>query len=673
MKATPIVMSFGRLLKRSVAFSWRRIALGTNSRFPSTRAGVLFATAIGTCLILAIGRLVLFAAECHPSGNTYWTWTFSGSANGVAEDGTNIYATAGTVVAAHTRDGGESWRRDFTPVTLGKPLPFHRSEDDVPILVVGGSDGFIYGLNQTNGATLWSRSLRRLTCGADSLSAAPVVQLRSLSDSKFQVAVAGDVVIVGTDYGCSITTANKVFAVAANTGNVLWTHNATAPYQYDRFTGLVVDYLRNRVYATAYKTDESDTRDTVIALNTLTGARLWGRDYGRIESEPVLANGGIYVASTSGTLYKVNPTNGTTIWAVTNLSGSAQITLPPVFDETTSRIYVVDTDGTLHAFLDICTGVTNVWNSNISGNLATAPPGLLSRANAPKLYLGTGTGRIYQLNAVTGAPESWATINGISPVFQTAVLRIPSGTDTSYRLVGGAADQIKYICIPWSADGIEKSLAGGPQDKPIAPNDNPLVSTSPCEDPYAPESGLTLSGDIGPQTSFAGEIVTRSLSPGNATCYPFQCVELVGVLPHGLGIQSIASTNASTSWDTESFLLRPIGGLPVTASLTLAASVPGTYLTSLTLSNAGSLHTTVVLTNYVLGRPPLSIVLNGSEAEVSWSNNAAGFHLECAASLTSPADWHVISNGITSSGGAYYYLVADSSAATNRFYRLGKR
>ena len=87
------------------------------------------------------------------------------------------------------------------------------------LIVAAGNDGVARCLTASS-ASQWSQDLRRLSCSQDSLSAAPAVQLRRLSDAAFQSARPDDLVFVVTDYGCGTSTANVLFAIYGSSGAV---------------------------------------------------------------------------------------------------------------------------------------------------------------------------------------------------------------------------------------------------------------------------------------------------------------------------------------------------------------------------------------------------------------------------------------------------------------------
>lgn len=225
---------------------------------------------------------------------------------------------------------------------------------------------------------------------------------------------------------------------------------------------------------------------------------------------------------------------------------------------------------------------TTVDETNVFATAGTTL-GCFAKTNAQrisgsrKLYVGSGMGRVHQLNPATGVMESYATIYPSYIPVRTVLVTSADTNSSQNRLVATATNWVKYICIPWQSGGGDRAFAGGGNESPAVKDSPNLVSVPVCEDPNASVDGLILWSDPATVTSFPGESVTGSLSVLNSTRYPFQCVNLLDLLPEGLGVQSLVSTNAATPWDTNSFLVQPTGALPVTASLTLTSSVPGTY------------------------------------------------------------------------------------------------
>ncbi len=219
------------------------------------------------------------ASECGAGGNTYWRVTTPELSARFTLDRTNVYCTSGAVLRGTRRAGEDStahtnlFSRDFLNVELGRPLALEHPEGTANLFVCG-SDGYVYCVDANHGATQWGRSTKRATCSSDTIIATPVAQLRHLSNSNFQNAVATDLVFVGAANACSTTNVNRIIAYRADTGAIVWSHNATGTYRYGTIYGMAVDYERNVLHVTAGD-DDSQSLPTVFALNSVTGARLW--------------------------------------------------------------------------------------------------------------------------------------------------------------------------------------------------------------------------------------------------------------------------------------------------------------------------------------------------------------------------------------------------------------
>lgn len=333
-------------------------------------------------------------------------------------------------------------------------MVFDRTGPQSSVLVTAGSDGFVYGLATTTLATLWSRNLRRASCTADTISAPPVVQRWADSDPTYRTARSVDTVIAGTAYGCATTTANKVFGIDASNGNILWTFNNAGTNQIDAIHGLVLDPGRNRVYVVSQKSDPARSQNTVWALNSITGARIWSVDVGSIVIEPSFANGGIYVGtsevSQDGILYKLDPETGATLWQ-RSVPGSMSVS-HVVGDEANDRVYAVNAvGGTLHAFEDSCSSATPLWTVKPSNQPVSSRPTVLDDGGTHVLYAGTTAGKVWQINALTGVPMSYATVGSTTVSTQSVFFEGPD-----LRLLSGA-DAIKKLCIPWDTSASDKA------------------------------------------------------------------------------------------------------------------------------------------------------------------------------------------------------------------------
>jgi hypothetical protein len=66
--------------------------------------------------------------------------------------------------------------------------------------------------------------------------------------------------------------------------------------------------------------------------------------------------------------------------------------------------------------------------------------------------------------------------------------------------------------------------------------------------------------------------------------------------------------------------------------------------------------------------PALAIVLSGGQVELTWTTNSAGYTLQCATNLVSPAVWSTVSPGPVVVNGQN--AVTNPISGTKKFYRL---
>src|SRR5262249_47035419 len=152
---------------------------------------------------------------------------------------------------------------------------------------------------------------KRAGCSADSLIATPAVQLYNYSNSTFQndsVIAGDDLVYVITRYQSSAlcptghTTRNKVVALRASNGAVVWTFNAAGTWAMDYGSeGCSIDYGTNTLYCATHLPAEHP-QPTLWALSSVTGAYLWSWNADSIITRPQLRNGRLYVGTQAGSL-----------------------------------------------------------------------------------------------------------------------------------------------------------------------------------------------------------------------------------------------------------------------------------------------------------------------------------------------------------------------------------
>jgi outer membrane protein assembly factor BamB len=82
----------------------------------------------------------------------------------------------------------------------------------------------------------------------------------------------------------------------------------------------------------------------VLALNARTGSLLWSYLTGDGASEPVVANGVVYVGSSDNNIYALNARTGAKLWSYPT---GGPVGSSPVAD---GVVYVGSSDGNVYAF-----------------------------------------------------------------------------------------------------------------------------------------------------------------------------------------------------------------------------------------------------------------------------------------------------------------------------------
>jgi outer membrane protein assembly factor BamB len=196
--------------------------------------------------------------------------------------------------------------------------------------------------------------------------------------------------------------------------NVLW--NVTVGDGYaDQVVNLVPAVTEDKVYA-------ADRKGLVMALNRLTGEKLWTVETGlTLSSGPAVADGKLFLGSSDGELLALNALDGETAWK-SSLT-SELLALPKVEDGT---LVIRTSDGRVTA-LDAKTGADRWIHER------TVPPLSVRSLGSPTvvgdLVLdGFGGGKLVALGLADGKPAWEATV------------AIPHGRSEVERLVEMDAD-----------------------------------------------------------------------------------------------------------------------------------------------------------------------------------------------------------------------------------------
>jgi outer membrane protein assembly factor BamB len=176
----------------------------------------------------------------------------------------------------------------------------------------------------------------------------------------------------------------KVYALKANTGKVLWTHETGGEVK-----GAVA-YSGGRVFVGSYD-------HHVYALEAGTGKRIWRAGAqerlgprGRFYSTPAVAYGRVYVGSTDGKVYSFGATSGKVRWS--HDTGDFVYSSPAVWRR---RVFIGSYSGEFYAF-DAATGEVD-WRFRANGPISGSPTVMDG-----VVYFATLEERTYALDARTG-------------------------------------------------------------------------------------------------------------------------------------------------------------------------------------------------------------------------------------------------------------------------------
>ena len=148
----------------------------------------------------------------------------------------------------------------------------------------------------------------------------------------------------------------------------------------------------------------------LYAINLATRVLLWSRNIGfYTDSSPSVANGVVYIGSDDYRLYALNATTGTVLWTFT---ANLYIETPPLV--ASGVVYVGSDDYHLYA-LNATTGAL-LWSFS-AGNYIDASPTIANGV----VYVGSYDYKLYALNAKTGA-LLWSYATGGAIVFSSATV-----------------------------------------------------------------------------------------------------------------------------------------------------------------------------------------------------------------------------------------------------------
>jgi outer membrane protein assembly factor BamB len=280
------------------------------------------------------------------------------------------------------------------------------------VTFVGAADGKVYAFNASTGAKLWESAV--LTLGGGTIQGAPSVQLKLYSNGAFTPTV--DLVFVGTrNAGGASATDNRVYALNANDGSIVWTFNAGGGSNVDLISSTgAVDYSANAVWFTSRS--NGGTQNSLWKLNTNDGSLLDSHLLGDIDGSPTINTDGkvVYAVTNSGSLVLVRTDIASCTASLGAGSGSGVGFPIPISTGSGAENVYFSTATTLNKFAvtynpsAVACGSETITNLNGSTwtNPALSSPStpIVNLANVSfPFYVGDSSGRLNKIDAATGA------------------------------------------------------------------------------------------------------------------------------------------------------------------------------------------------------------------------------------------------------------------------------
>ena len=255
------------------------------------------------------------------------------------------------------------------------------------VVFLGSEDGHVYAANAENGSTLWQSDQL-----ANILLAAPAGIFTDFGG-------AYNLLFVGSR---DADADNAMYMLDPSDGHTITSFNNGGG---SNAIGIIssaatVDYASNRIYF-ASRESSTGSSDTLwcLSFNGTSLSKAWSVPLGDIDGAPILYGDRLYVGNNSGTVYAIDPSNGQTIWSYATNDGPVKGYIWPEFTSSTPRKLFFSTTNDVWALTDNGTSANLAWQqTGIS-----SPSSPLFVLGATNLYVGSGDGKLYQLNTAAGS------------------------------------------------------------------------------------------------------------------------------------------------------------------------------------------------------------------------------------------------------------------------------
>jgi hypothetical protein len=298
--------------------------------------------------------------------------------------------------------------RSYPPISLGGAItgrsPLIDAADSSlgeDMLYVADQSGLAYGIAADTGQTVWV--VDPLNSGGTPFLAGGALLVKSYATSSYTL--SHDLLILGTRNSSTLT-GNAIVAIDGNTGATIWSDigntgtGASAIPKMDIITAPpTISYTANTVWVTSES--NGGTQPSLWELNANTGKVLATLSLGDIDSSPVLTPDGtiLFVGNDAGTIYAIRTSTAAVITSIAG--GDGEIVSYPLLVGLSSPYNVVFS-GTADVHGLTYSSSTQTFTANWT-TAVTTPSAPIGVYGLTDIYVGSGDGKIHELNIDTGA------------------------------------------------------------------------------------------------------------------------------------------------------------------------------------------------------------------------------------------------------------------------------
>jgi hypothetical protein len=303
------------------------------------------------------------------------------------------------------------------------------------VVYVADQSGLVYGIDTASGDFLWI--VNPAGNSGARFQGAGAVLVKSVAAGAYSR--FSDLLIVGTR-NPGTTSGNRILGIDGNTGATAWqiigNTGSVPPLDIISSTPMI-DYGRNAVWVTS-RSAGSTAQPSLWKINPNNGAILATANLGDTDASPTLTAFGevLFVGNNAGSLFAINPATGATLATFAGSDGAIHgypviVSLGAPFQivfSGSTRVQMVSFDPSTNRF-------TPVWSRALA--TPSAPVGF---PGLSKIYVGSGDGKIHEIDLATGVDAKQRSANPGQP----SLVGDPS-LDVSLSLIYvGTTDQRIY-------------------------------------------------------------------------------------------------------------------------------------------------------------------------------------------------------------------------------------